>query len=94
VSGWACAGAEHEAIHLVLLGRCAQTHHGSCHFWAKSLRCLGFDKGQTTYAPKGFADIASLTIRPNRAPNFLPDRYREKAKRWRELWPELTVLPA
>lgn len=46
------------------------------------------------YAPKGFDDIASMTIRPNRAPNFLPDRYMEKAKRWREIWPELTILPA
>ena len=46
------------------------------------------------YAPKGFADIASMTIRPNRAPNFHPARYREKAERWRELWPELTILPA
>ena len=46
------------------------------------------------YAPKGFADIASMTIRPNRASNFHPVRYREKAQRWRELWPELTILPA
>jgi hypothetical protein len=46
------------------------------------------------YAPKGLDDMAALIVRPNRAPNFHPDRYREKAKRWREIWPELTVLPA
>jgi hypothetical protein len=46
------------------------------------------------YAPKGFDDIAAMTIRPNRANNFHPDRYREKAERWRELWPELTIVPA
>jgi hypothetical protein len=46
------------------------------------------------YAPKGFADIDSMTIRPNRAPNFHPARYKEKAERWRELWPEITILPA
>jgi hypothetical protein len=46
------------------------------------------------YAPKGFADIASLTIRPNRTANFHPSLYMEKAKRWRELWPELTIVAA
>src|SRR5476649_757528 len=46
------------------------------------------------YAPKGFSDIATLTIRPNGTPNFHPARYREKAERWRRLWPELTILPA
>lgn len=46
------------------------------------------------YAPKGFADIETMTVRPNRVANFNPDRYREKAARWRELWPEITILPA
>ncbi len=46
------------------------------------------------YAPKGFADIASRTIRPNKMPNFNPDRYAEKAARWRDVWPEITILPA
>lgn len=50
--------------------------------------------GYQVYAPKGFADIANMTIRPNRAPNFHPARYREKAERWREIWPEITILPA
>ncbi len=50
--------------------------------------------GYDVYAPKGFADIASRTIRPNRMPNFHPDRYAEKAARWRDLWPEITILPA
>jgi hypothetical protein len=47
----------------------------------------------TLYAPKGLGDMMDMIVRPNRAPNFHPDRYREKAKRWREFWPELTVLP-
>ncbi|MEJ0026124.1 MAG: nucleotidyltransferase family protein [Rhizomicrobium sp.] len=50
--------------------------------------------GFEIYAPRGFADIASTTIRPNRAPNFHPDRYAEKAARWRDVWPEITILPA
>ncbi|MEI9993152.1 MAG: nucleotidyltransferase family protein [Rhizomicrobium sp.] len=44
------------------------------------------------YAPKGFADIETMTIRPNRMPNFHPARYLEKAVRWRERWPETTIL--
>lgn len=50
--------------------------------------------GHEVYAPKGFADIEKLIVRPNRMPNFHPARYEEKAQRWRERWPELTVLPA
>lgn len=46
------------------------------------------------YAPHGFDDMESMTIRPNRAPNFSAERYAEKAARWKALWPELTVIPA
>jgi len=50
--------------------------------------------GFEVYAPKGFADIESMTVRPNRMANFHPDRYVEKAARWRGVWPEITILPA
>jgi uncharacterized protein len=50
--------------------------------------------GFEVYAPKGFEDIETMTIRPNRMPNFQADRYAEKAARWRGLWPEITILPA
>jgi hypothetical protein len=46
------------------------------------------------YAPHGFDDVARMIVRPNRAENFQPDRYREKAERWKSLWPEITILPA
>jgi len=46
------------------------------------------------YAPRGFDDISHMIVRPNRTANFLPDNYREKALRWKEHWPELTILPA
>ena len=46
------------------------------------------------YAPAGLDDIAAMTVRPNQAANFSAAAYRIKAARWRELWPELTVLPA
>jgi hypothetical protein len=44
------------------------------------------------YAPKGLTDIAAMTVRPNRMPNFHPERYLEKAARWKELWPEITII--
>jgi hypothetical protein len=45
------------------------------------------------YAPKGFADIAAMIVRPNVTANFNIDRFREKAERWQALWPEITILP-
>ena len=45
-----------------------------------------------TYAPYGYADVFDLVVRPNRrqAPRHV---YEAKAARWKEHWPELTVLP-
>lgn len=45
------------------------------------------------YAPKGFADIGAMIVRPNMTPNFNIERFREKAERWQALWPEITILP-
>ena len=45
------------------------------------------------YAPRGHADIADMIVRPNRMPNFHPDRYLEKAARWKAVWPEISILP-
>jgi len=44
------------------------------------------------YAPRGFADIEHLIVRPNLTPNFCADWYRKKAARWKALWPEITIL--
>lgn len=52
------------------------------------------EKGWRVYAPYGFDDIETMTIRPNPAPNFSADRYAEKAARWKEMWPELMVIEA
>ncbi|TQJ89881.1 nucleotidyltransferase family protein [Streptomyces sp. SLBN-31] len=43
------------------------------------------------YAPHGLSDVFGLVLRPNPvlAP---PSVYETKAARWREQWPELTVL--
>ena len=50
--------------------------------------------GYDVYAPDGFGDIAGMIVRPNPAPNFSAANYQAKAARWKELWPEITVLPA
>jgi hypothetical protein len=44
------------------------------------------------YAPFGFDDLFGLVVRPNArlAPRHV---YEAKAARWKEHWPELTVLP-
>jgi hypothetical protein len=54
--------------------------------------CTNADRYEV-YAPRGFDDISKMIIRPNRAANFLPDKYMKKALRWKEHWPELTILP-
>jgi hypothetical protein len=46
------------------------------------------------YAPRGFADIEHMIVRPNLTQNFHPDRYYQKAARWKTLWPEITILEA
>lgn len=50
--------------------------------------------GHDVYAPDGFDDIAGMIVRPNPAPNFSAANYEAKAARWKELWPEISVLPA
>jgi hypothetical protein len=46
------------------------------------------------YAPHAFDDIEQMIIRPNRTANFRAEAYYAKSSRWRELWPELTIMPA
>jgi uncharacterized protein len=46
------------------------------------------------YAPRGFDDIAQMVVRPNAVANFRAERYLEKARRWKSLWPEITIVPA
>ena len=50
--------------------------------------------GHDVYAPDGFDDIAGMIVRPNPGPNFSAANYAAKARRWKALWPEITVLPA
>ncbi len=49
--------------------------------------------GHDVYAPNGFDDIADMIVRPNPGPNFSAANHEAKAKRWKKLWPEITVLP-
>lgn len=58
--------------------------------------CLGvrLERGGEwrVYAPHGLSDVFNLVVRPN--PVLAPKEvYEAKAARWKEIWPELTVLP-
>jgi hypothetical protein len=50
--------------------------------------------GYEIYAPNGLDDIAGMIVRPNPGANFSAANYEAKARRWKTLWPEITVLPA
>jgi hypothetical protein len=50
--------------------------------------------GHEVYAPHGFDDIANMMVRPNPGPNFSTANYAAKTRRWKTLWPEITVLTA
>ena len=50
--------------------------------------------GCDVYAPDGFDDVVRMIVRPNLGPNFSAENYNAKARRWKKLWPEITVLPA
>jgi hypothetical protein len=45
------------------------------------------------HAPHGYDDLFALLVRPNPASPAPRHLYEVKAERWRNLWPELTVLP-
>lgn len=50
------------------------------------------DGGHEVYAPFGHDDVFDMVVRPNTVRD-VPSVYYEKAERWREAWPELTVVP-
>jgi len=63
--------------------------------FAATTCCLGVrlerDGRWRVYAPHGLSDVFNLVVRPN--PVLAPRSvYEAKAARWREQWPELTVL--
>ncbi|MET8955478.1 nucleotidyltransferase family protein [Streptomyces sp. NPDC004533] len=63
--------------------------------FAATTCCLGVraetDGRWRVYAPHGLSDVFNLIVRPN--PVLAPRSvYETKAARWREQWPELTVL--
>lgn len=64
--------------------------------FAATTCCLGIRRASAddwrVYAPHGLADVFNLVVRPN--PVLAPRHvYETKTRRWRERWPELTVLP-
>jgi hypothetical protein len=53
---------------------------------------VGLNAVGEIYAPQGLADVAHMIVRPNRAANFSETHFREKARHWQSVWPEITVL--
>ena len=51
-------------------------------------------RGERRFYVPGLADMAAMHIRPNRAGNFVQERYDEKCARWKQFWPELTIEAA
>ena len=49
-------------------------------------------EGYDVYAPFGFDDVFEMVVRPNHV-HDLPRQYREKAERWQQTWPGITVVP-
>jgi len=67
---------------------------GVDHFLNRS-SCCGVapcDGALDVYAPFGFSDLFSMTVRPN-CRRALPHVYYEKARRWADAWPDLAVMP-
>lgn len=53
---------------------------------------VGLNAVGEVYAPQGLADVTRMIVRPNRTANFSEIHFREKARRWQSLWPEISVL--
>lgn len=44
------------------------------------------------YTPRGTSDMEAMVVRPDRGPYFHPGVFAAKAARWKEKWPELTII--
>lgn len=53
---------------------------------------VGMSATGDVYAPRGFDDIEHMVIRPNPVGNFDSDELARKAGRWKEKWPELSIV--
>ncbi|KAI7258820.1 hypothetical protein KC345_g10468 [Hortaea werneckii] len=53
---------------------------------------LGIDGDWQIYAPFGLEDLFQLILRPNKA-LISEDVYLNKTQKWKNKWPELTVVP-
>ena len=61
-------------------------------FTATSVGVTREGEALRVFAPFGLDDLFNLTVRANRT-QITPETYDAKAKRVRERWPEITILP-
>ena len=63
--------------------------------WGTTVTCIGVrlkNNKLIVYAPFGLNDLFKMIIRPNKE-NYIKRDYDEKAKRWKNNWPKLTIIP-
>ncbi|MBA2176689.1 nucleotidyltransferase family protein [Halobacillus locisalis] len=63
--------------------------------WPTTASAIGVKKvggRYECYAPFGLDDLFSLIVRPNKR-LVTEEVYRSKAERWKEKWPQLTIVP-
>lgn len=61
--------------------------------WGATITCIGvrLEKGKfKVYCPYGLNDIFSMTVRSVKK-EFTKEQYEERAKRWKDKWPLLTI---
>ncbi len=64
--------------------------------WPNTSSCIGIRKENDQYlimAPYGLTDNLEMVIRPNKTTVMRESDYYYKANKWKERWPELTVMP-
>ena len=63
--------------------------------WGTTVTCIGVrlkNNKLIVYAPFGLNDLFKMIIRPNKE-NYIKRDYDENAKRWKNNWPKLTIIP-
>lgn len=63
--------------------------------WGTTISCIGVrleNNKLIIFAPFGLNDLFSMLIRPNKK-DFIKKDYDIKTKRWKNIWPNLTIIP-
>jgi len=76
----------------------AKSSWESIAYWSETATCIGLrlesDDSFTICAPHGLSDLMNLIVRPTPAPYTELPLYKERLvkKKWKEIWPKLTII--